>query len=207
MSKKVLVTLTGSTCSGKSFLLNFLNQTQDFKKTPTFTTRPPRAGEQKDIDYFFVDDDQIKQIQGREGFVELIQYGKYYYGMSKLYLDTILNEEKTPVIICTPEGVESYEKYCKENNILLVKGYVWVEEEIRLSRFMNRIVESIKEDASDENVKKTVFENINRCRNMYIIEQNWFGMNKWDVIISGNSPDTARNMLLKKINMMQETVI
>ena len=145
--KKTIVTLTGHTCSGKSYLLEHLASTGLFKKTPTITTRPPREGEVKDVDYFFIDEYQLKQIQ-TSGFVELVKYGDYYYGMSKFYLDTVLNEDGIVTIICTPEGVAAYEKYCKENDIALVKAFVHTEEKVRLERLMKRIYSGIKNDPS-----------------------------------------------------------
>jgi guanylate kinase len=207
MGKRTLVTLTGMTCSGKSYLLDFLNKTGDFKKIPTFTSRAPRVGEQDTIDYFFVSDEHVRKIDLDHGFIELIQFGKYFYGMTRSHLSAVINTGKIPIIICTPEGVQKYEKYCKENDIIHVKGFVWVDEQTRMDRFENRIVENIQNDVSSMALKKTISENINRCRHMYITEMNWFGMDKWDVLLPGDNPTNAQNMLLKKISMMHESMI
>lgn len=207
MGKRTLVTLTGMTCSGKSYLLDFLNKTGDFKKIPTFTSRSPRVGEQDKIDYFFVSDDEVKQIDSDGGFIELIQFGKYFYGMTLSHLSAVISEGKIPIIICTPEGVQKYEKYCKEHDIVHTKGFVWVDEQTRMERFENRIVENIKQDVSSKAIKKTISENINRCRHMYITEMNWFGMDKWDILLPGDDPNSAQKMLLKKISIMHESMI
>ena len=213
---KCLITLTGYTCSGKSYLLNKMNETEFFKKIPSFTTRPPRSGEIKDVDYFFIDEHQFKIIQGNEGFVELFKYGQYFYGMSQKYFNTVLNESKIPVIICTPEGVQTYETYCKNNQIDMIKVYVYLDEEERLLRLLNRMFKGIQNDVSDENVrlaiadekiKLTLFENIKRCRNTYVVEQNWFGMNKWDVIVPGNNVDDAISLINKKLTQIKENVL
>lgn len=202
---KKLLTITAPTCSGKSFLLDHLNTSNSFVKIPTFTTRPIRHGEVDGQDYFFVNDKQFSEIEGSiGGFLEKVVFGNYKYGMPYSFLEKFLFEtDKIPVIICTPEGTEIYEQYCKAQKIMHIKAFVFTEEEIRLNRLMQRI----NNDIEKVGAKQSIYSGIQRCRDIFVNEIRWFSTNKWDVILSGTAkPEKNMQMILKKINILESKV-
>ena len=212
---KFLITITAPSCSGKTYLLDYLENSKKFQKIPTCTTRPQRSGEIDGDDYHFTNDAEIRDINGRHGgFIELNYFNGYYYGMPKGYFDYTMDNTngKIPVIICTPEGVKVYEDYCYRNNIQLIKAYLYADENVRLERLMRRTYidsQSMSESTPPSEIaKRAITAGINRCRDMYVKENLWFGMNKWDLILVGDEkPCNNEAMINRKIKLVEECVL
>lgn len=100
-----MVTIIGKTASGKDKIVNELVSKHGFKKVITYTTRPMRKGEEQDITYHFVSDEDFKQKINEELFAEWKSYitadGVWYYGTA---LEDLKNGEYNSVIILTPDG-------------------------------------------------------------------------------------------------------
>ena len=205
--KNVIVTITAPTCAGKSFLLDYLNQTGKYQKIPTYTTRAPRANEEHGVDYFFVDEREFQVLRGLQGgLIEEVEFNGARYGMPAGFFEECLKSGNgIPVVICTPEGVQIYEKYAKANNLIHVKAFIFTEESTRLNRLINRTYKTIDAAACDDDIKKAIYVNINRCRDVYVKECHWFGQFKWDVILSGEKGGAvAEPFLAKKIEQLKE---
>jgi guanylate kinase len=212
---KFLITITAPSCSGKTYLLDYLENSKKYQKIPTYTTRAQRSGEIDGDDYHFTNEAEIRDIQGKHGgFIELNYFNGFFYGMPKGYFDyTIENTNgKIPVIICTPEGVQVYEEYCKKNDIQLIKAYLQADEHVRIERLMRRIyLDSCVQSETippSEITKKAITAGINRCRDMYVKENFWFGMNKWDLILDGYDHPLANTILIqRKLKLVEERVL
>lgn len=212
---KFLITITAPSCSGKTYLLDYLENSKKFQKIPTYTTRPQRSGEIDGGDYHFTNEAEIKDIQGHHGgFIELNYFNGFFYGMPRGYFDYTMDNTngKIPVIICTPEGVDVYEKYCYKNNIQLIKAYLFTDENVRLERLQRRMYEESQSKSNNlspsDMVKKAITAGINRCRDMYIKENLWFGMNKWDLILVGDEkPRNNEAIIHRKVKLVEERVL
>ena len=102
-----LVTLTGPSCCGKTTLLEEMCKTPYFCKVPSFTSRPPRAGEENGVDYYFMTDDQCEDIIASGRAQEYTMFKEHYYGRTKLQLAKAISSDKIPVLILEPEGLKS----------------------------------------------------------------------------------------------------
>ena len=100
-----MVTIIGKTASGKDKIVNELVSKHGFKKVITYTTRPMRKGEQQDITYHFISEEDFKQKINEGFFAEWKSYitadGVWYYGTA---LEDLKNGEYNSVIILTPDG-------------------------------------------------------------------------------------------------------
>lgn len=79
-----LLVLTGKTASGKdTVMLKLLQKFPDFKRIVTTTTRAPREDEKNRVDYNFISEEEFKQKQAQDEFIEYVEYGGNLYGTEK----------------------------------------------------------------------------------------------------------------------------
>lgn len=100
-----MIILIGKTASGKDTILNNLVAKHGFKKLITYTTRPMRQNEEKDVTYHFISEEDFHQRVDRGFFSEWKSYdtefGTWYYGTA---LEDLDNADDNTVIILTPDG-------------------------------------------------------------------------------------------------------
>ena len=100
-----MVFVIGKTCCGKDSVVNKLIAKHGFKKCITYTTRPMRKGEQQDITYHFVSDEDFKEKINNGFFAEWktydTEFGVWYYGTA---LEDLEKADDKTVIILTPDG-------------------------------------------------------------------------------------------------------
>jgi len=79
-----LIIISAPSGTGKTTILKRLfAQEKGVTFSVSHTTRMPRAGEQDGIDYFFVDQDTFKQMQGNNEFLEWAEVHGNFYGTSR----------------------------------------------------------------------------------------------------------------------------
>lgn len=100
-----MVFVIGKTCCGKDSVVNKLISKHGFKKCITFTTRPMRLGEQQDVTYHFISDEDFQQKINTGFFAEWkvyhTEFGDWYYGTA---LEDLEKADDKTVIILTPDG-------------------------------------------------------------------------------------------------------
>ena len=78
-----IVIISGPAGSGKDSLIDELGKILPLKRLVTTTSRAPRPGEQKSIDYFFIDRPLFEQIISEGRFIEYsINENNEYYGLT-----------------------------------------------------------------------------------------------------------------------------
>ena len=79
-----LFVITAPSGAGKTSLIDALmDEDPTLKLSISYTTRPPRPGEQDGVDYHFVDDGAFLAMRERGEFLENAQVHGYRYGTSK----------------------------------------------------------------------------------------------------------------------------
>jgi guanylate kinase len=79
-----LFVITAPSGAGKTSLVNaLLKETPGLKLSVSYTTRPPRPGEQNGREYHFVDDATFLDMHARGDFLESAEVHGYRYGTSK----------------------------------------------------------------------------------------------------------------------------
>ena len=124
-----MLVLVGASASGKTEIAKILIREYDYQKMVTTTSRKPRQGEVKGVDYHFISPKVFENRINRDAFLEYVKYNDHYYGTPKKGA-TI---EK--VLIVEPEGANSiYEKEIPNTVIILLE----TDEDIRKDRMMQR---------------------------------------------------------------------
>ena len=90
--KPFLLIISAPTGAGKTTIAKALADARpdSVAFSVSATTRPPRAGEQDGVDYFFLSGEQFEQRRARGDFVEWAEYSGNLYGTLTSEVDRIL---------------------------------------------------------------------------------------------------------------------
>ena len=131
-----MVILIGKTASGKDTISNNLVARHGYKKIITYTTRPMRDGEEQDITYHFVSEEDFKQKIKDGFFAEWktynTEFGVWYYGTA---IEDLENAEDNNIIILTPDGYRDVVNKLSNKPISI---YVYANNSTIKSRLIKR---------------------------------------------------------------------
>lgn len=128
VAKHKRIVLVGKAASGKDFTRKKLEE-QGFKYAVSYTTRPPRDGEQDGKDYFFLSVEEFEKMISNDEFYEYVTFNGWYYGTSnkQFYEDDIF--------IMTPYGVSKIHENDRKRCFIM---YFDIEENVRRERLALR---------------------------------------------------------------------
>lgn len=126
--------IAGSSGSGKTTQANILKSRDDFFKIITYTTRPKRPGEVDGVDYFFVDEDEFKRLDGENYFLETTVYSGNFYGTPKSQIEKYLHSRENAVLVVDLNGV----KKIKSENRDVICVYLKLDGDSLVGRMLNR---------------------------------------------------------------------
>jgi len=123
--------ITGPSGVGKNTIINELSNHLDFYFSVSHTTRPRRENEIDGKDYYFITEDEFKNLIKSDQMIEYEQYGDFYYGTSKKELSN-----DSSIIILDLE-VNGATKLLEENNNF--KGiFIDIDDYELIKRLKNR---------------------------------------------------------------------
>ena len=128
----------GKSASGKDTIYKKIKeQLIDFKNIVIYTTRPIREGEKNGVEYFFVNDTDVENLQKQGKVIELREYNTVH-GIWKYFTvdDGQFDTEAHVIAIGTLESYVKLKEYFGEEKIVPI--YVEVEDGIRLERALAR---------------------------------------------------------------------
>lgn len=140
-----MIILVGESASGKSTIEKILTDKYGYKKTVSYTTRPPRKGEVDGVDYHFISKDEYTDKFNSGYFVETGDYNGWWYGTTKEQYD------KNTVCVLTPHGLRQIKKNMG-NELDIDSFYIKVPRRDRLIKCLQcgaNIDEAIKRNQSD----------------------------------------------------------
>jgi guanylate kinase len=194
--KPVLITLTGPTCGGKTTVLNELTANWNVTPIISTTTRPMRAGEVEDKDYYFISEDVSEEIEAENGFAELVTYNGVRYGVTKGEMARCMRSDLMAIIL-EPNGVHQYEHLGLEYGFNVYKVFVDVPLELRVQRLHDRMLRDLEAPimlygANYDQVKRIIDGHGKRLQAALTQEPTWREMNEWDEVADGRI-DPAMN--------------
>lgn len=130
--------LMGKSASGKDTIYKKIKeQMPELKTIVIYTTRPIREGEREGVEYHFVDDTQLEQLQQAGKVIELRAYNTVH-GVWKYFTadDGQFDREDHLIAIGTLESYVQLRKYFGDDK--LVPIYIEVEDGVRLERALAR---------------------------------------------------------------------
>lgn len=120
----MIITLSGMSTSGKTFLAKALSELEQFEKTVSVTTRPIREGEVDGRDYHFVSQDEFKALIARGEFLEYEASHKAMYGTAAFEVERILAKGSSAVLVLEPEGALSMERIARARGLPFASVYI-----------------------------------------------------------------------------------
>lgn len=128
-----ILAIVGASATGKDTIAKNImnNNSLNFRKITSYTSRKKRDGEKIGADYFFVDNDYFQV--NKDMFAEIDEYegGRLYGTLKDSYKG---NENK--LVILTPNGVRQLKRNLPNEKIFVV--YLRTPLHIRCQRYINR---------------------------------------------------------------------
>lgn len=194
---KILVTLTGRTCSGKSTIFKAAQSCTLFNTIVSTTTREKRDGEIEGKDYYFISHDESLNLEKDDKLAELAIYNDQRYGVTKDELFTKLSD-KPSILIVEPSGIEHYVKPALDFGAVNLKVWVNIDPEVAYKRFITRSIRDFQVNSKIE----VIFD---RFKSMMTEENKWFSMCNWDLIVNGeDDPEKNLDIINMKILTMEK---
>ncbi len=182
--KNLVLTISGKTCSGKTYLLDQLLKTEKFSKLVTSTTRHPRAGENDSLDYHFIQSSLAEHYIDTNRFIEYNVYGNQIYGLTEFELKDKLKEGKIPCAILTPNGALAYKNILTSKfGVEVLSIFIDCHQDLLISRLAKRVLE---EPEITFDVLKVSLE---RAISVSLNEQSWKDYLNWDLVLSAENPN------------------
>lgn len=194
MNNHILITITGPTAAGKSYLVDAMLEQGLINKLVSHTTRKPRPNEREGYDYYFIQENDFKWMSDRGSFIEEVEFNGTHYGTLQAEIENKVDGKKPAVIIVEPKGVEMYSKICEQNGFKHIKVFVNTPEELRLSRLEKRFFDEARA-ATKPDDRVTALRNYSkRYKSMMGEEKSWI-LNEYDIFVPGDYLDLAMDII------------
>ena len=144
----MIIVLLGATGAGKSLIEKELVENHGFSNIISFTTRQPRDYEINGRDYYFIEDEQFREMLKDEYFAEHAEYpqNRLYGTLKTDYTEESLNTNR--VVVLTPNGYRQLQKNIDKKYFFAV--LVTANLGTRMKRYIDRISVE-KFDYTDKN--------------------------------------------------------
>lgn len=132
----------GKSASGKDTVYKelLLKNNLQLKKVILYTTRPIRSGESDGVEYYFVDNEKLEELQRQNKIIEIRSYDTVYGKWNYFTVDDgqidLQNTDLNYLMIGTLESYESMRQRFGKNQVFPI--YIEVEDGIRLQRALDR---------------------------------------------------------------------
>lgn len=210
---KVVFTLTGPTCGGKSTLEERLLR-EGFSKVISTTTRPQRTGDVDGEQYYFTNPTRFAAMVENGEMAEHVNFGGNYYGASKAEFEKGFAAGKPVVVVCEPIGRRQFEVFAEKEGWSLVRVFVDSPVQVQAERFLRRFEEEVAFE-SDSTVNAKIKTYSKRLAEIMTTERGWMAeayehpidspLCAYDVIIDRFDEQTADEVvtLLTELAQLQ----
>jgi guanylate kinase len=180
--KRLMLTITGASCSGKGYLLEKLIESGKFAGIKSYTTRARRPGE-GDSEYKFVSQRAFASMRHAGEFVQFVDFNGTHYGTSRADLLNAFGSGKIPVRVVEPSGVMQFEEAVRGLDCNVMSVFVYAYPEVLMERWMERIVATPNPD---------IKHFASRLTTAMQEETHWGKSRGYDVRVISNTPEQGR---------------
>ena len=106
----IIVVLSSPSGAGKTTLVKKIAQKNNFKISISYTTRKPRTNEVDGKDYFFISEEEFKNLINNQEFLEYAKVFQNYYGSSRSQVFEKLNKGENVIFDIDWQGTEQIKK-------------------------------------------------------------------------------------------------
>lgn len=196
----MIITLSGMSTSGKTYLAKALSEMPQFSKTVSVTTRAMREGEADGVDYHFVSTADFKALIDKGEFLEYEASHKAMYGTAAFEVERILSNGSSAVLVLEPEGVVSMERIARERGLPFVSVYIETSMPVIMERF-------VTERISNEMETRGAIDFQAHAERLEVIlskESLWPGRKQWDLVLKDiHLPGRFEEVLKQLVELVQ----
>ena len=179
----IVVVLSSPSGAGKTTLVKKIAQENNFKISISYTTRKPRTNEVNGKDYFFISEEDFKNLIKNKEFLEYAKVFENYYGSSKSQVFENLNKGENVIFDIDWQGTEQIKK--QKLNYKLVTFFILPPSKSELfNRLKNR-------DMKDKNIVEERMKQFNED-----IKQ-W---ENYDFVVINDDLEKCYNEIIRFIN-------
>ena len=183
----IIVVLSSPSGAGKTTLVKKISIENNFKISISHTTRKPRTNEVNGKDYFFVNNEEFKNLVDKGEFLEHAKVFENYYGSTKGKVIERLKKGENVIFDIDWQGTEQIKK--KNLNYKLITFFILPPSKTELfNRLKNR-------DMKDKNIVEERMKQFNEDI------KKWEG---YDFVVINDDLDRCYNEIIGLINKKKE---
>ncbi len=134
-NKNIMVILSSPSGAGKTTLTKKIQQKyQSFKVSVSHTTRSPRSNEINGVDYYFISNQEFKELIKQNYFYEYAKIFENYYGTSKSEVDKLISSNDI-IFDIDWQGTKQMSKF---KNLRFIKIFLTIEKDELHERLTKR---------------------------------------------------------------------
>jgi len=185
----IVVILSSPSGAGKTTLVKKIAQENNFKISISYTTRKPRTNEINGEHYFFISEEEFKNLIKNNEFLEYAKVFENYYGSSKSQVFENLNKGENVIFDIDWQGTEQIKM--RKLNYKLITFFILPPSKSELfNRLKNR-------DMKDKNIVEERMKQFNED-----IEQ-W---ENYDFVVINDELEKCYNEIIGFINKKKENL-
>ena len=185
----IVVVLSSPSGAGKTTLVKKIAQENNFKISVSYTTRKPRTNEVNGKDYFFIEEEEFKNLIKNKDLLEYAKVFENYYGSSKKQVFEKLSKGENVIFDIDWQGTEQIKK--KKLNYKLITFFILPPSKSELfDRLKNR-------DMRDKNIVEK------RMRQFNQDIEHW---ENYDFVVINDDLEKCYSEIIKFINNKTENL-
>ncbi len=136
---KTIYCICGKTASGKDTIAEYLSNALDIPQIVSFTTRPPRPGEESQNRHIFITDEECDKMLSDQKIAAYTKIGDYRYFTTVNQIEAIFETCDDMIYVIDPNGMASLINALQNTGIRTVVIYIKADDyDIRRQRYLER---------------------------------------------------------------------
>ena len=128
----LVVVSAPSGCGKDTVFKEIRKKRNDIVESVSATTRKPREGEVEGVNYFFLSEDEFKDLIENNGLLEYAVYNNCYYGTPIKGVNDAISNGKICVLVIDVQGAENVKKLYPDSVSIFLVPPSWETLEQRL---------------------------------------------------------------------------
>lgn len=130
-----LFIVSGPSGSGKSCLVSdIVNESDEFVRSISVTTRPKREDEASGSHYHFISNDEFEKLVEKDMLLEWAPYAGYLYGTLKSFVSENLSKGKNVILVIEVKGAMQVIEKVKDTYLIFITTSSFKELEERIKK-------------------------------------------------------------------------
>ncbi len=185
----IIVILSSPSGAGKTSLVKEISSKNNYSISISHTTRKPRINEINGVDYFFVNQEEFKELIIKKKFLEYAKVFNNYYGSSEDVVFNKLDEGKNVIFDIDWQGTEQIKQKKLKYKIITIFILPPSRKEL-FNRLLNR-------DLNDEK---------NAMERMKQFDKDVIHWKNYDLVVINDDFNKCYKKIVKYINSKKNNV-